>query len=147
MAAIDQGTSVHSPSPPSTVAVRIVTWLQVFFWGGYLLVLAKLLIAGILYGGFGFYPFGPDGAMSDPKEVFGWGVPEYILHMPLLVVVFYGMIPAALLLLASLPYAAMLWQARDRRRWPLTVSIIMTLSFLVVQLTGFHSLIVEWMLD
>jgi hypothetical protein len=107
----------------------------------------KLLIAGYKYGGFGFRPFGEDPTLFDPKEVFGWGIPEYILQIPLSIAVVFGAVPAALILLASLPVAAMLWRAAAPRRWSLTVSIILTLAFLAVQLTGFHSLIVEWMLD
>jgi len=144
MTAIDRPTTARVPD---TAVARALAWLQVMFWGAYLLVLVKLLVAGIKYGGFGFQPFGTDPTLYDPKELFGWGVPEYILQAPLDIVVIFGTVPAALILLASLPVAGMLWRARAPHRWVLTVSTMLNLAFLAVQFTPFHTLIVEWMLD
>jgi hypothetical protein len=143
MTAIDRPTA----NLPSIAVVRLLTWSQAVLWGGYLLVLAKLLIAGLDYGGFGFQPFGDDHTMYDPKDVFGWGIPEYILHLPMFFITVFGALPAAVLAMASLPFAVLLWRARDPRRWLLGVSTLLSLAFLAVQLTPFHSLIVEWMLD
>lgn len=144
MTAIDRPTGM--PVPGKAV-VRVLTWFQVAIWGGYLLLLAKLMIAGIAHGGFGFWPFGSDPMMRDPKEVLGGSIVEQILHLPLLLIVVFGAVPAALLLIASLPYGALLWAARDPRRWWLSVCALLTAVFLAVQLTPFHSLLVAWMLD
>ena len=143
MTAVDRPTGV--PVPGKAVE-RFLIWSQAFLWGGYLLVLGKQLIVGMLYG-FDFWPFGGDGMMRDPKDVLGLGVAEAILHLPMLLIVVFGLIPAALLLIAGLPYAALLWTARDPRRWWLSVSTLLTGVFLAMQLTPFHSLLVSWMLD
>jgi hypothetical protein len=132
---------------PTTGVVRALVWLQAFFWGSYLIVLIKLLTAGYRYGGFGFRPFGDDPTLFDPKDVFGWGIPEYLMHGLLLLTVWFGAVPATLLLIASLRVTVMLWHATAPRRWLLTFSSVMTLAFLAVQLTSFHSLIVEWLMD
>lgn len=143
MTAVDRPTSL--PVPGKAV-VRVLTWSQVFIWGGYLLLLAKLLIVGVRYG-FGFWPFGSDPMMRDPKEVLGLGFAEVLLHLPLLLIVVFGAVPAVLLLIASAPYAALLWAAKDPRRWFLSACMLLTAAFLAVQLTPFNDLLVAWMLD
>lgn len=127
--------------------VRFLVGAQMVCWGGYLLVLAKLAIAGLIYGGFGFQPFGSDPTMFDPKEVFGLGIPEYIVHLPLFYIVLAGAVPSIILLVAAAFPLVALWRANAPRRRLLSISTAMTLVCLIVQLTPFQSVLLNWMLD
>lgn len=137
-------TAVDLPDP---IVVRRVVTVQAVFWGGYLLALVKLMFAGIRYGGFGFRPFGDDPTLFDPKEVFGGSVPEYLLQLPLDMIVLFGAIPGLGMFVAGLLQVLKLWPARAPRRWMVAVSTALTGAFLILHLTPFHSAMMKWMLD